>query len=60
MVRKNRPFYHLRLGHGEGKDIKKQQKLHKHQEISYSRNPRISSNLYWYNIVEINLKLIPF
>ena len=33
MVRKNRPFYHLRLGHGEGKDIKKQQKLHKHQEF---------------------------
>ena len=46
MVRKNRPFYHLRLGHGEGKDIKKQQKLHKHQEISYSRNPRFSSNQY--------------
>ena len=41
MVRKNRPFYHLRLGHEEGKNIKKQQKLHKHQEISYYKSPRL-------------------
>ena len=51
MVRKNRPFYHLRLGHEEGKNIKKQQKIHKHQEISYYKSSRL------FRQISIDIKL---